>query len=81
MQLPQTGYLRLHQIIGDSKRGIPPLIPLGRSTWLEGVKKGLFPKSYKISSRISAWKVEDILALIEKMNPDRSPNCGLIIPD
>ena len=42
--LPSTGYLRLPQIIGDPRRGIPALIPVSRSTWWAGVKSGRYPK-------------------------------------
>ena len=31
MQLPETGFLRINQIIGDPKKGIPPIIPIGKS--------------------------------------------------
>jgi hypothetical protein len=39
--LPETGYLRLHQIVGSPKADppIPPLIPISKSTWWAGVKK------------------------------------------
>ena len=40
-------------------------IPIGRSTWWEGVKRERFPKPVKLGPRTTAWKVEDIRALIE----------------
>lgn len=60
------GYLRLRHIIGDRKAQPPihPLIPVSRTTWLEGVKSGRFPKSVKLGPRITAWRAEDIRALI-----------------
>ena len=65
--LPQTGYLRLPQIIGDfnAEPPIPAIIPVSKSTWWAGVKSGRFPKSVKLSPRITAWRVEDIQNLIE----------------
>jgi len=65
--LPETGYLRLSQIIGNSKASppIPALIPIGKSTWWQGVKLGKFPKPIKLSTRITAWRVEDIRDFIE----------------
>lgn len=64
---PETGYLRLPQIIGDRKAAppIPPVIPVSKSTWWEGVKSGRFPKPVKLGPRITAWRVEDIRELIE----------------
>lgn len=64
--LPQTGFLRLDQILGNPKFGLSPLIPVGKSTWWAGVKTGRFPKPIKLGPRTTAWRVEDIRALIEK---------------
>ena len=65
--LPETGYLRIWQIIGSKKLNppIPPIIPVGKSTWWQGVKDGRFPKPVKLGERTSAWRVEDIRNLIE----------------
>ncbi|NEX60628.1 AlpA family phage regulatory protein [Noviherbaspirillum sp. 17J57-3] len=64
--LPITGYLRLSQIVGDHKANppIPPLIPVSKSTWWEGVRTGRYPKAIKLGPRITAWRVEDIQKLI-----------------
>ena len=64
--LPQTGFLRLDQILGNPKFGLSPLIPVGKSTWWAGVKTGRFPQPIKLGPRTTAWRVEDIRALIEK---------------
>lgn len=68
-QLPQTGYVRLPQIVGNSKANppIPAIIPVSKSTWWQGVKDGRFPKAVKLGPRTTAWRVEDIRALIENM--------------
>ena len=66
--LPETGQLRLPQIIGDPKANppIPALIPVSRSTWWSGVKSGRFPKPIKLGPRITVWRVEDIRELIQQ---------------
>lgn len=64
-QLPETGFLRLWQIIGDEAKGIPPIYPVKKSCWWQGVKDGRFPKPVKLGPRVTAWRVEDIRALIE----------------
>ena len=56
-QLPQTGFVRLPQVLS--------VFPVGRSTWWAGVKSGKYPQPVKISPRCTAWKAEDIRALIE----------------
>ncbi len=70
MQLPQTGYLRLKQIIGDKKADppIPAIIPVSPTTWWEGVRTGRFPKPVKLGPRTTAWPVERIRALCEEIN-------------
>jgi prophage regulatory protein len=65
--IPETGYLRLEAIIGNQKKNIPPIIPVGRTTWLMGVKDGTYPSPVKLSPRTVAWKVEDILQLIKDL--------------
>ena len=63
-QLPETGFLRLPQIIGDTKRGIPAVVPVSKSSWWEGCKTGRYPKPVKLGPRTTAWRVSDIRALI-----------------
>lgn len=67
-QIPETGFLRLSQIIGDEKRGLVPIIPVKKTCWWTGVKEGRFPAPVKLAPRATAWRVEDIRALIEKIN-------------
>lgn len=65
--LPETGFVRLPQIIGNPKADppAPPIIPVGKSTWWSGVKTGRFPKPVKLGPRTTAWRVEDIRALCD----------------
>ena len=67
--LPATGYLRLPHIIGDAKASppIPAVIPVGKSTWWAGIKSGRYPAGVKISPRCTAWRVQDIRSLIERV--------------
>ncbi|EFK96569.1 transcriptional regulator [sediment metagenome] len=65
-QLPETGFLRLPNIIGNPNATppIPALIPVKKSCWWAGVKSGRFPQPVKLGPRVTAWRVEDIRALI-----------------
>ncbi len=69
-KLPETGFLRLPQIIGDRKATppLPPLIPIGRSSWLEGVRTGKYPQPVRLGARTVAWRVEDIRKLIGEVS-------------
>lgn len=69
MQIPEKGFLRLTQIIGNpkAKPPVPAIIPVSKSTWWQGVKDGRYPQPVRtLGQRITAWRVEDIRALIEK---------------
>jgi len=71
-RLPETGFLRLRQVIGDHKANppIPAIIPVSKSTWWAGVKSGRFPKPVRIGPRSPVWRVEDIRALVARLNED-----------
>ncbi|MQY52116.1 AlpA family phage regulatory protein [Rhodocyclus tenuis] len=56
--LPSEGYCRLRQVLS--------VIPVCSTTWWNGVKTGRFPKPVKLGPRTTAWKVDDIRALIAK---------------
>jgi predicted DNA-binding transcriptional regulator AlpA len=50
--------------LADILAPVGPL-PIGKSTWWAGVKAGRYPAAVKLGPRITAWRVEDILALME----------------
>jgi predicted DNA-binding transcriptional regulator AlpA len=58
--LPASGFLRLASILAPNGP-----IPVSKSTWWAGVKVGRFPAPVKLGPRITAWRVEDIQALID----------------
>lgn len=68
-QLPETGFVRLSQIIGNPKATppVPGVIPVSKSTWWAGVDAGRFPKSIKLGPRTTAWRVKDIRALVSRL--------------
>ena len=63
-QLPETGYLRLPQILGNPQANIPALIPISKSAWWAGIKAGRYPKGIHLGPRTTVWPVESIRALI-----------------
>lgn len=67
--IPPVAFLKIHQIIGNSKTAppIPALIPISRTSFLNGVKSGKYPKPVKLGERSVAWRADDIRALIEKL--------------
>jgi len=59
IQIPLAGFLRLYQVL--------LLIPVGKSSWWRGVKDGRYPKPVKIAPRTTAWRAEDIAALMASL--------------
>ncbi|ACH40470.1 phage regulatory protein, AlpA family [Citrifermentans bemidjiense Bem] len=57
--LSETGYLRLPEVL--------KIIPVCKTVWWEGIKAGKYPAGVKLSARCTAWRAEDIQALIERM--------------
>lgn len=66
--LPVTGFVRIWQIVGCRKRGIPALIPIGRTTFLNGIRSGKYKiNPVKLGERTTAYRVEEIRALIAEL--------------
>lgn len=57
-QLPETGFIRLPDVLR--------IIPVSKSTWWAGVAANRYPQPVKLGPRITAWRVEDIRALIAR---------------
>jgi predicted DNA-binding transcriptional regulator AlpA len=67
--LPETGFIRLKDIIGDRRRTDRlPLLPISKSVWWQGVRQGRFPPPVKLGPHTTAWRAEDIRALIAKLS-------------
>lgn len=60
LSLPETGFLRLPQVL--------QVIPVGKSTWWAGIQSGRFPKGVKLGPRTTAWRAEDIRALLDSLS-------------
>lgn len=58
--LPATGYVRLPTILA--------LIPVSKSTFWAKVKTGEYPSAYKLGPNTTAWRAEDIRALIDSFS-------------
>jgi len=61
--LEESVYLRIDHIVGNKKKGIIGLLPLGRTAFLDRVRRGEYPKNIKVG-RSSLWRTSDIKKLI-----------------
>lgn len=62
--LPDAGYIRQAQLVGNRGKGIAGVIPFSSATLWRKVGSGEFPAPVKLSAGITAWKVEDVRAWI-----------------
>lgn len=58
-----TGFLRLRQVL--------EIVPISKSAWWEGCKTGRFPNPVKLGPRTTAWRAEDIAALVKQLGESR----------
>ena len=63
--IPSTGFLRLPQVLH--------IVPVSKSAWWEGCKTGRFPKPVKLGPRTTAWRTEDIAALVKQLGGEARP--------
>ncbi|TWT23600.1 AlpA family phage regulatory protein [Luteimonas marina] len=64
--IPETGLMRIRQILGDKKRQLPAIIPVSMSTWYAGIKDGRYPRPVRLGRGSVAWRAEDIRRLVEQ---------------
>ncbi len=62
-QFPRNGFVRLSSIIGPNGP-----IPISKSTWWQGCRDGRFPKPLKLGPKTTVWRVENIVALIDRLS-------------
>ena len=60
--MPQAGYIRQALLI-------PGILPISPATLWRWVSIGKFPKPIKISSKVTAWRVEDVIQWLNSRYP------------
>lgn len=58
--------LRVNQIVGDKKKGIPAKIPISRSAWYAGISAGKYPKGFLLGPRTRVWRESEIEEIVER---------------
>ena len=58
--LPETGFLRLADVL--------KLVPVCKTAWYNGVRSGDFPQPVALGKRARGYRVEDVRALIYRLN-------------
>jgi len=57
-KIPSIGFMRLPAVLA--------VYPVSKTSWWLGVKSGRYPQPVKLGCRTTAWRVEDIMCLIEE---------------
>ncbi len=60
MMIPNEGFIRLVELL--------ELIPVGKTTWWQGVKNKRYPQPIKLGPRITVWRKSDIQRFLD--NPE-----------
>lgn len=55
--LPRVGLVRLSTVLR--------YLPISKTQWLEGVRKGRFPEPVRLGPRTTCWRCADLWAIIE----------------
>jgi prophage regulatory protein len=63
-------FLRAEQISWNRKKTNVPLLPISRSSFMEGVRVGKYPQPIKIG-KISVWPTEEIMTFLDKLKDER----------
>ena len=56
----RTRLLRLRDVLA--------LLPIGRTTFYEGIRSGLYPKPIRLGKRTAAWREDELNEYISRMN-------------
>jgi len=62
--IPSIGFMRLPAVLA--------VYPVSKTTWWASVKSDRYPQPVKLGPKTTAWKVSDIVRLIDKMSGDDS---------
>jgi prophage regulatory protein len=60
-QTPTDTLVRIEKIIGPNG-----LIPVSRSSFYQGIRDGIFPRAVKLGKRASAWRMSELMRVIER---------------
>lgn len=54
--------LRLPQVL--------EMVPVSKSAWWDGIRKGIYPPGFKLTSRTTVWKLSAIHAVIDSLGAE-----------
>jgi predicted DNA-binding transcriptional regulator AlpA len=67
--LHRDALIRIHHILGDPTRNVPPLLACGRTQFYAWINEGKFPRPRKLG-HASYWRAGDVLDALVKLGRD-----------
>lgn len=64
-------FVRLDYIIGENG-----VLPISRSTWYSGIKRGIYPSPRRLGPRMSVWpkhEIDALCAAVTRSESDKGP--------
>ncbi|QUO23853.1 AlpA family phage regulatory protein [Burkholderia cenocepacia] len=73
--LPDDALLRIDAVLA--------FVPMSRSTWDRGVRRGEFPRALRLAPHIHVWRVPDIRLVLagNLQNQQAKPSCAAGTPE
>jgi prophage regulatory protein len=65
--IPETGYVRIAQILGCQRRGWVPILAISRSALYLWIRDGRWPAPQKLGAKIVAWEASVVRDALEGM--------------
>ncbi len=66
--IPESGYVRVSQLLGCRRRGLVPILPISRSGLYAWIRQGRWPAPIRIGPKVIAWPAAQVRAALEEMS-------------
>ena len=58
--------VRIRDIVKMSKTSKDFILPISKSAFWDGVKRGIYPQPIKLSTKVTCWKLSEIQAIVKE---------------
>jgi prophage regulatory protein len=65
--IPESGYVRVSQLLGCRRRGLVPILPVSRSGLYAWIRDGRWPAPIRIGPKVIAWKASVVREALDGM--------------
>jgi prophage regulatory protein len=65
--IPAEGFVRVSQLLGCRRRGLPGILPISRSGLYLWIREGRWPAPVRLGPKVIAWPAQQIREALEDM--------------